>query len=133
MGTRQPCGQKMSTGDCNFLNKAIAIVTQATQADQRKEYEEAFRLYQLSLEYFMTALKYEKNKKVKDTIRAKTVEYMKRAEKLKAFLDKREKPQAAGGGGGGGGASDDKDDEKEKRNDALDQAIVREKPNVKWD
>ncbi len=43
--------------DCNFLQKAIQIVTQATEADSKKEYAEAFRLYQLSLEYFMTALK----------------------------------------------------------------------------
>lgn len=75
----------------------------------------------------------EKNPKVKATIKAKTVEYMKRAEKLKSFLDKREKPQAEGSGGGGGGKDDDKDDENAKRNDALSGAIVREKPNVKWD
>jgi vacuolar protein-sorting-associated protein 4 len=41
----------------NLLQKAITIVTQATEADTRKEYAEAFRLYQLALEYFMTALK----------------------------------------------------------------------------
>lgn len=43
--------------DCNFLQKAISIVQQATEKDAAKEYAEAFRLYQLSLEYFMTALK----------------------------------------------------------------------------
>jgi hypothetical protein len=43
--------------DCNFLSKAISIVQQATEKDAAKEYAEAFRLYQLSLEYFMTALK----------------------------------------------------------------------------
>jgi hypothetical protein len=47
-------------GDCNFLQKAIAIVTKATEEDNNKNYEEAFRLYQLSLEYFMTALKCER-------------------------------------------------------------------------
>lgn len=118
-------------GDCNFLQKAIAIVTKATEEDQKKNYEEAFRLYQLSLEYFMTAIKYEKNEKCKKTIKAKALEYMNRAEKLKAFLDKKEKPQAEGGGGGGGG--DDKDDENSKRNESLMGAIVREKPNVRWD
>ncbi len=41
----------------NLLQKAITIVTQATEADNRKEYAEALRLYQLALEYFMTALK----------------------------------------------------------------------------
>jgi len=84
----------------------------------------------------MTALKYEKNPKSKKTIQLKTIEYMNRAEKLKEFLDKREKPQAAGGGGskgGSGGDDDDKDDENSKRNESLMGAIVREKPNVKWD
>lgn len=44
-------------GDFNFLQKAIALVSQATEEDNKKNYEEAFRLYSLSLEYFMTALK----------------------------------------------------------------------------
>jgi vacuolar protein-sorting-associated protein 4 len=44
-------------GDFNFLQKAISIVTQATEEDSKKNYEEAFRLYQLALDYFMTALK----------------------------------------------------------------------------
>lgn len=43
--------------DANFLQKAIALVQQATEKDTAKDYAEAFRLYQLSLEYFMTALK----------------------------------------------------------------------------
>lgn len=43
--------------DCNFLQKAIAIVTQATELDAKREYAEAFQKYQLALEYFMTALK----------------------------------------------------------------------------
>lgn len=44
-------------GDFNFLQKAISLVSQATEEDNKKNYEEAFRLYSLSLEYFMTALK----------------------------------------------------------------------------
>ncbi len=43
--------------DCNFLQKAIGLVSQATEEDNKKNYEEALRLYQLGLEYFMTALK----------------------------------------------------------------------------
>jgi len=94
--------------DCNFLQKAIAIVTQATELDSKKEYAEAFQKYQLALEYFMTALKCnilrsidcrlanpyntmptdEKNEKCKQTIRVKVEEYIARAEKLKEFLQK---------------------------------------------
>lgn len=39
------------------LQKAIELVTKATEADTAKNYEEAFRLYSLSLEYFLTAAK----------------------------------------------------------------------------
>lgn len=45
------------SGVTNFLQTAIQIVTQATEADQAQKYDEAFRLYQLSLQYFQTALK----------------------------------------------------------------------------
>lgn len=123
--------------DCNFLQKAIQLVQQATEKDNAKEYEEAFRLYQISLEYFMTALKYEKSDKVKQTIKGKVIEYMDRAEKLKQFLDKRQ-PVAQGGSGqaakgGGGGDDKEENDESKKMKDNLGGAILREKPNVKWD
>jgi len=47
----------------NFLTKAIELVKQATEQDKGQNYKEAFRLYQLSLEYFLAALKYEKKMK----------------------------------------------------------------------
>ena len=43
--------------DSNFLDKGIEIVKSATEADKRKDYEEAFKLYNQALKYFMTALK----------------------------------------------------------------------------
>eukprot|EP01118_Nematostelium_gracile_P000330 TRINITY_DN1033_c0_g1_i1.p1 TRINITY_DN1033_c0_g1~~TRINITY_DN1033_c0_g1_i1.p1 ORF type:complete len:433 (-),score=120.43 TRINITY_DN1033_c0_g1_i1:79-1377(-) len=121
--------------DCNFLQKAINIVQQATEKDAKKEYEEAFRLYQLSLEYFMTALKYEKNERNKQTIRTKVQEYMSRAEKLKSFLDNNSKQPVASGGGGGSKKEGDEEgsEESKKFKDALGSAILKEKPNVKWD
>lgn len=76
-------------GVTNFLQTAIQIVTQATEADQAQKYDEAFRLYQLSLQYFQTALKYEKNERIKQTIRGKLEEYITRAEQLKDMLDKK--------------------------------------------
>jgi len=123
--------------DCNFLQKAIQIVQQATEKDAAKDYAEAFRLYQLSLDYFMTALKYEKNEKCKQTIKSKVVEYMGRAEKLKEFLDKSAKQPVAQGSGGGHkkGESDSGEDtdESKKMKESLNGAILKEKPNVKWD
>jgi len=79
-------------------------------------------------------------------IRAKMKEYLSRAEKLQQFLERRQ-PVAEGGPapkkkdkspGSDGKSGDDKsgdeeeDEEKKKRKDALGDAILREKPNVKW-
>lgn len=41
----------------SFLPKAIEHVKKALEEDERENYPEAFRLYSLALEYFMTALK----------------------------------------------------------------------------
>ena len=83
--------------------------------------------------------------------RARCIQYLERAEKLKTYLaGKKKKPVKAEGGGsssGGGGKksnSKDKDDgskddsdsdddpEKKKMMSKLDGAIVMEKPNVLW-
>jgi len=123
--------------DCNFLQKAISIVSQATEEDNKKNYEEALRLYQLSLDYFMTAIKYEKNERSKAIIRQKVLEYVQRAEKLKEFVMKQSKktPVAIGGKKGkkGDEGDDDEDPEKQKMRGNLEGAILKEKPNVKWD
>jgi vacuolar protein-sorting-associated protein 4 len=72
----------------DFLGKAIEIVKQATEQDSLGNFEEAYKLYQNSLEYFMTAMKYEKNEKLKDAIRKKFTDYLERAEKLKEHISK---------------------------------------------
>ena len=41
------------------LQKAIELVTKATEEDKQKNYDEALRLYTNSYEYFMHALKCE--------------------------------------------------------------------------
>ncbi|KJE95553.1 vacuolar protein sorting factor 4B [Capsaspora owczarzaki ATCC 30864] len=130
--------------DCNFLQKAIDLVTKATEEDNKKNFEEAFRLYQHSLEYFMTALKYERNDRCKQSIREKCEQYLERAEKIKKHIDStknggsdKKKAVAAGSApsknGTGGDDDDDEDPEKKKMRGALAGAIVSEKPNVKWD
>lgn len=95
----------------DFLGRAIDVVKKAIENDTAGEYEKAYQLYYQSLELFMLALKWEKNAKSKDMIRAKAAEYMERAEKLKGHLAEGEnggkKKLAAVGSngkvGGGGG------------------------------
>ncbi|EGC37961.1 hypothetical protein DICPUDRAFT_46137 [Dictyostelium purpureum] len=128
-------------GDVNFLQKAIQIVQQATEQDNAKNYAEAHKLYIQSLDWFTTALKYEKSEKSKATIKAKTLEYLQRAEQLKEYLDKskNKKPVAVGGSKTNGNTNKQKDEDEDmdpedkKRNDSLSGAIVTTKPNVKWD
>ncbi|KAI3640047.1 hypothetical protein MIR68_000925 [Amoeboaphelidium protococcarum] len=126
--------------DVNFLKKAVEIVNKAIEQDQKEQYEEALRLYMHSLEYFLAAIKYEKNDRVKESIRKKMSEYLDRAEKLKELTSKPKKKVLASEGGGGGkksgGGSEDNDGEddadKKKLRKGLEGAILTEKPNVRW-
>ncbi|KAJ3182924.1 Vacuolar protein sorting-associated protein 4 [Gaertneriomyces sp. JEL0708] len=136
----------------DFLGKAIDIVKKATEEDGNGNFVEAYKLYQNSLEYFMTAMKYEKNDRLKESIRKKFTEYLERAEKLKDYLqkqDKKKKPVVVGSGANGAAQQkksdtlddDDEDDSKDKKEDAetkrlreaLAGAILQEKPNVRWE
>ncbi|RHZ47196.1 hypothetical protein Glove_587g8 [Diversispora epigaea] len=139
----------------DFLGKAIEIVKKATEEDNNRNYEQAYKYYSNALDYFMTAIKYEKNEGSKETIRKKFTEYLDRAEKLKKYLNEEEEKrqrkaigangsERGGGGGGGGGnkgrkktgSSEDEDEtdpDIKKLRSALSTAILREKPNVRWD
>jgi vacuolar protein-sorting-associated protein 4 len=58
----------------NTLQKAIDLVTKATEEDKNKNYEEALKLYEHAVEYFLHAIKYEaQSEKAKVSIRAKCV------------------------------------------------------------
>lgn len=116
--------------DQPVLQKAIETVTRATEADRNKNYEEALRLYEFGVEYFLHALKYEaQGEKAKDSIRKKCVQYLERAEKIKEFL-KTPNPQPLKDGE----YDSDTDEDKEKKLllSRLEGAIVVEKPAVKW-
>ncbi|KAG2195478.1 P-loop containing nucleoside triphosphate hydrolase protein [Mucor mucedo] len=130
----------------DFLTKAIDIAKRATEEDHKENYKEAYSLYQNCLEYFMTAIRYEKNDKLKERIRVKLMEYLNRAETLKEFLNSQEETKQASSPTGKNGAAvgktkkvgsekadeneDDADMKKMRAN--LSGAILTEKPNVSW-
>ena len=94
---------------------------------QRAKYQEALEAYTRCLEAFSMALKWEKNEAIIKTFKNFALEYMTRAEKIKKMLSEpvpEKKKKAAEGG--------DKDKDKDKMRDAVESAIVQEKPNVKW-
>ncbi|XP_014672710.1 PREDICTED: vacuolar protein sorting-associated protein 4A-like [Priapulus caudatus] len=128
----------MATG--GTLQKAIDLVTKATEEDKNKNYEEALRLYEHSVEYFLHAIKYEaQSDKARETIRAKCIQYLDRAEKLKKYLADKEhkkKPIKTGENSSKKGADSDSDSDsdpdKKKLINQLEGAIVMEKPNINW-
>jgi vacuolar protein-sorting-associated protein 4 len=127
----------------DFLGRAIDVVKKAIEADTAAEYEKAYQLYYQSLELFLLALKWEKNAKSKEMIRAKTGEYMERAEKLKTHLagvdGKRKKPGLVGANGSASNPNagkegyEESDPDSKKLRSALAGAILQDKPDVKWE
>lgn len=125
----------------NFKEQAVAYVKQAVEEDNAGNYAKAFSLYMNALEYFKTHLKYEKNPKIKEAITQKFVEYLRRAEEIRAVLDEGGGAPASNGDAAvasrakskpkNGGAEGD-DSENVKLRAGLNSAIIREKPNVKW-
>ena len=71
----------------NFKEHVIEYVKQAVQKDDAGNYSKAFLLYMNALEYFRTHLKHEKNPKIKEAITQKCMEYLKRADEIRAILD----------------------------------------------
>lgn len=126
----------------NFKEQAIGYIKQAVEQDEAGNYPKAFSLYMNGLEYFRTHLKYEKNPKVKEAITQKFTDYLRRAEEIRAVIDNggttatpngdaavaaRPKTKPKNGEGGDG-----EDSEQAKLRSGLNSAIIREKPNVKW-
>merc|ERR1712096_141920 len=105
------------------------------------EYEEALKLYQQGLDYFMHALKYDVQQKgaLRDNIRQRVGDYMTRAEKIKTYLDgikgsknqnSDKKKKAAEGTSAD--SDEDEDPQKKQMKNQLSEAIVVDTPNVKW-
>uniref|UniRef100_A0A914V7I0 MIT domain-containing protein n=1 Tax=Plectus sambesii TaxID=2011161 RepID=A0A914V7I0_9BILA len=119
------------------LQKAIELVTKATEEDKKKNYEEALRLYEHAVEYFLHAVKYEaQGDKQKEAIRNKCLTYLDRAEKLKQHIkgDKKKPVKADNEDSNKNNSdSDSEDPERKKLQEKLTGAIVMEKPNVKWE
>ncbi|KAK4409070.1 protein SUPPRESSOR OF K(+) TRANSPORT GROWTH DEFECT 1 [Sesamum angolense] len=124
----------------NFKEQAIEYVRQAVAEDNAGNYARAFQLYMNALEYFKTHLKYEKNPKIKEAITQKFTEYLRRAEEIRAVRDEGGSGPASNGDAAVAtrpktkpkDGNDGEDGDKEKLRAGLNSAIIREKPNVKW-
>lgn len=112
----------------NILESAKKSLKEAIDLDNAQEHEKAYAKYQRALEQFLVVLKYEKNEATKKALMKRVQEYMERAETLKREINNSKKPVGMGDTTGGGDAKD----EKGKLSGALADAIIKEKPNVKW-
>ncbi|KAJ1645049.1 Vacuolar protein sorting-associated protein 4 [Dispira simplex] len=130
----------MATVD--FLGRAIELAKKAIEEDGKENYEEAYKQYQNALEYFVMAIKYEKNDRLKEAIRKKCTEYLERAELLKDHLAKVENSKqevhpsndtGATKGKKKGSGDDDDDADSKKLRAGLTGAILTEKPNIHWE
>nr|XP_034339227.1 vacuolar protein sorting-associated protein 4B-like isoform X3 [Crassostrea gigas] len=124
-----------SSMSSNSLEKAIELVTKATEEDKSKNYEEALRLYDDAMEYFLHAIEYEaESENVKDNIRVKCAQYQDRADKLRQFLiEKSKRPKGRSAKNNESESDEEEDPDEKKLANQLSRAIVMERPNVKWD
>eukprot|EP00698_Gefionella_okellyi_P003867 TRINITY_DN13586_c0_g1_i1.p1 TRINITY_DN13586_c0_g1~~TRINITY_DN13586_c0_g1_i1.p1 ORF type:complete len:443 (-),score=83.64 TRINITY_DN13586_c0_g1_i1:68-1396(-) len=130
-------------GEINFFERGCTFIKEATDLDAAKQYTEALEKYQKGLDFLVTHLKYEKNARSRDAIQKKVEGYFVRAEELKQFVQGDKKGSSGGGAAGGGPKASHSDADQVKAGDedpdrarlrgALDGAIVKEKPNVRWD
>lgn len=125
----------------DFTDRAVTIFKRASQHDEAKEYEDAYRVYMEAIDVFLTAIKYESRNPVKrDMLRQKVREIMDRATKIKEYIEAEKAAQAAPPPASGDAATKtakkdkSKEDEEDKKRlrGGLEGAIVKTKPNVPW-
>uniref|UniRef100_A0A2L2XZF5 Vacuolar protein sorting-associated protein 4B n=1 Tax=Parasteatoda tepidariorum TaxID=114398 RepID=A0A2L2XZF5_PARTP len=119
-----------------LLQRGVYMVATAAEEDIKKNYNEACRLYENGVDFFLNAIKFEAHSdEVKERTVARIVLYLERAGKLHKLLkEKQKKPRKYAEDGLIYGNSSDNDDdlEKKKLTYQLEGAIVVEKPNIKW-
>ncbi len=150
--------QHFITQGVQLGQKAVELDHAACKTSDPELYGAAKRTYINAIDYFRTALKYEKVQRTRETLNKKIYEYLERSELMNNWLSEYRQNQAEGGGAGGGGTAamkkkkaaakkkpaakkgdeggddDDDDDEDTKAmKESLNSIILSTKPDVKWD
>ncbi|KAL0215883.1 hypothetical protein P9112_008067 [Eukaryota sp. TZLM1-RC] len=134
------------SGAAKFREQGLQIAQNAIKLDHDQNYPAAHAEYMKAIDYLFSSLKFEKSDQFKVMLRDKISQFMDRAEQLKGaqrqpVADGGPTKKAKSGNSSNKNSSkpDNGDDEEDEDPDtaklkgALDGAIVREKPNVKWD
>jgi len=126
------------SGSCEFRQKGLEFARQASQLDRGHRFEEASRLYLQAAQYPQTACKYEKNEQQRSGMQNACRQYADRASKLREYLSSLpvyqptpQEPVPSSSSSSSGASSSSSGGDKLK--EALQSAIVQEKPNVHWD
>ena len=69
-----------------FIQKGTGFIKQAIEKDYAGQYELALDLYANGIQYLLTGIKHEKNKKIAQVITSKAMKYLTRAEDIKHAL-----------------------------------------------
>ncbi|KAI4347918.1 hypothetical protein L6164_008691 [Bauhinia variegata] len=80
-------GHKDRGNSWGITENAAEYIKQAVHEDDAGNYRKALTLYMSALEYLKVHLKYEKNPKIKETVTEKFIDYLRRAEEIRAILD----------------------------------------------
>lgn len=90
--------QHFITQGVQLGQKAVELDHAACKTSDPEMYSSAKRTYVNAIDYFRTALKYEKMPKTRETLTKKIDEYLQRAELMMEWLEDYKKNQAEGGG-----------------------------------
>lgn len=119
----------------NFFKRAVEAAEQARRLDDDQQWRQATDMYISAVQAFDLCMKHDKSSLRKEKVQQKRDELYKRAVEIKDYLNGLD-TEASGGAAAAQKKRSEKDkDEKEneKLRGALSGAILKEKPNVKWD
>lgn len=117
----------------------VDCAKKAVEADREQNYEEACKQYMLAVEFFVYHNKYDKIQSQKDLIDRKCREYLGRIKELKDAMSGQQHSDGGGGQNGSaaatmtGAKTKGKEEELASLKATIGDAILEEKPNVKWD
>ncbi|KAK8830186.1 hypothetical protein WA577_005876, partial [Blastocystis sp. JDR] len=107
------------------MQQGSEYIKRAVEYDEAGKIPEAIAAYREGSRILLESLRFEKNKYIVQNMQMKVKSYIDRAELLKKSQTEVKKPAKAEGGGG--------NDDDDKLKSQLAQAIVTEKPNIKWE
>jgi vacuolar protein-sorting-associated protein 4 len=121
-----------------FYDAAKAAADEAVAADKAGKKDEAYNAYCTAVDSIIAGVRFDKYPARKSMYEERAAKYLERIEQLKKEMEGGPKVSGAGGGAAtaakGSGADTGSDDaEAAKMRASLGNAIVAEKPNVKWD